>query len=430
MNKKIIVASLANIANKLDSNKLYSKANDITEIMLKIAQEDPGQDDPSKIDPELPPLNQEVLKARKEQEKNLELSRQELDTKIDNTNSLDELYKLRDQFIDNPIIDEISLQYHIDAIDEKIALLEMTDLKKFQQLISKPYFESNIKNFQAIGSKIELDPEFVNLHEKTKQKIRSYYSNLAKKIQTRSQERGNIPLLNTDAMTGKPDQISSFVIKNLQYEANKIVSPQTLEPLMTNYTQNMMNFMDSNEAEHQLKIQKVMDTYKVDSSQAFLLAMDLKDPKQIGMRSFFQSLQEQRAVEDLIEEFKGLKQIASTILENAKKYAQTGSEDSFAKARKLTLPTSNFAPVRTIHNLNNMVHNNYKSLSKSVSSANSLFTAASEAYQKVQSALNPSRDKDGVKPRSWFDLDNSPEEMRENRNLYSPLYPGSRPPEQ
>ena len=44
MNKKIIVASLANIANKLDSNKLYSKANEITEIMLKIAQEeDSGQ---------------------------------------------------------------------------------------------------------------------------------------------------------------------------------------------------------------------------------------------------------------------------------------------------------------------------------------------------------------------------------------------------
>jgi hexokinase len=231
-------------------------------------------------------------------------------------------------------------------------------------------------------------------------------------------------------MQGKPDQISSFVIKNMQYEANKIVSPQTLQPIMQNYLANILEENNASELEEERKLRFIKDTYKVDGIEAYELASVLRDPKQENMRATFQSYEQDLIIEELIEEFEALKKLSSTILENAKKYAQTGSEDSFERVYKSTLPFTDFAPVRTIYNLKEFVYNNYKSLSKSVSSANSLFTAASEAYQKVQSALNPSRDKDGVKPRSWFDMYNSPEEMRENRNLYSPLYPGSRPPEQ
>ena len=39
MNKKTIVASLAEIANELDKNNLYKEASDITKIMVKVAQQ-------------------------------------------------------------------------------------------------------------------------------------------------------------------------------------------------------------------------------------------------------------------------------------------------------------------------------------------------------------------------------------------------------
>jgi hypothetical protein len=425
MNKKIIVASLAKIANKLDSNKLYSKANEITEIMVKIAQEDPGQDDP-----ELTPPNPEIQQEIQKIEKNNLQKQTELDKKVEDTNSLDQLYILRDELINKPPFDKITMQYYINGINEKITLLEMTVLKKFQQLISKPYFESNIKNFQAIGSKIEQDPAFKNLHEKTKEKIRLYYSNLAKKIQTRSQERGNIPLLNTDTMQGKPDQISSFVIKNMQYEANKIVSPQTLQPIMQNYLANILEENNASELEEERKLRFIKDTYKVDGIEAYQLASVLRDPKQENMRATFQSYEQDLMIEELIDEFKALKELSSTILENAKKYAQTGSEDSFERVYKSTLPFTDFAPVRTIYNLKEFVYNNYKSLSKSVSDANKLFTAVNEAHQKVESALRGSPNKDRTRNPTWFKLPTSQEQMDENRKLYTPLYPGSRPPEQ
>ena len=40
MNKKTIVASLAEIANELDNNNLHKEASDITKVMVKVAQED------------------------------------------------------------------------------------------------------------------------------------------------------------------------------------------------------------------------------------------------------------------------------------------------------------------------------------------------------------------------------------------------------
>lgn len=39
MNKKTIVASLAEIANELDNNNLHKEASDITKVMVKVAQE-------------------------------------------------------------------------------------------------------------------------------------------------------------------------------------------------------------------------------------------------------------------------------------------------------------------------------------------------------------------------------------------------------
>ena len=424
MNKKIIISSLNKIANELDNIGSFVDANEVTKIMVKIAQEDPGQNDP-----ELTPPNPEIWQEIQKIDKNNLQKATELDKKLKDTNSLDELYNLKNELLDNPSFDKIKMQYYINDIDEKITLLEMTVLRKFQQLISKPYFESNIKNFQAIGSKIELDPAFISLHEKTKQKIRLYYTNLAKKIQTRSQERGNIPLLNTDTMQGKPDQISSFVIKNMQYEANKIVNPQTLQPIMQNYLTNILEENNATQLEEDRKYQFVKDTYKVEGFDAFQLASRLKDPKQENMRATFQAYEQDNLIEELIDEFKALKQLSSTILENAKKYAQTGSEDSFERVYKSTLPFTDFAPVRTIYNLKEFVYNNYKSLSKSVSDANKLFIAANEAYQKVENALKGSPNINRTRNPTWFKLPFSQEEMDENRNLYSPLYPGSRPPE-
>jgi hypothetical protein len=40
MNKRQIIASLNNIANSLDNSGLYSEANTITKVMIKLAQED------------------------------------------------------------------------------------------------------------------------------------------------------------------------------------------------------------------------------------------------------------------------------------------------------------------------------------------------------------------------------------------------------
>ena len=350
MDKKIIISSLNKIANELDNIGSFVDANEVTKIMVKIAQEDPGQDDP-----ELTPPNPEIQQEIQKIEKNNLQKQTELDKKVEDTNSLDQLYILRDELINKPPFDKITMQYYINGINEKITLLEMTVLKKFQQLISKPYFESNIKNFQAIGSKIEQDPAFKNLHEKTKEKIRLYYSNLAKKIQTRSQERGNIPLTNTDTMQGKPDQISSFVIKNMQYEANKIVSPQTLQPIMQNYLANILEENNASELEEERKLRFIKDTYKVDGIEAYQLASVLRDPKQENMRATFQSYEQDLIIEELIDEFKALKELSSTILENAKKYAQTGSEDSFERVYKSTLPFTDFAPVRTIYNLKELL---------------------------------------------------------------------------
>jgi hypothetical protein len=40
MNKKQIISSLNNIANTLDNSGLYSEANTITKVMIKLAQEE------------------------------------------------------------------------------------------------------------------------------------------------------------------------------------------------------------------------------------------------------------------------------------------------------------------------------------------------------------------------------------------------------
>jgi hypothetical protein len=427
MNKRTIIASINNIANELDNLGRYDKANKLTKIMVKIAQEDPGQEDPGQDEP-IKSSNPEVQKKLKELDTNTQQKIIENEKKIESSNSLEQLYNLREEFINNPPFDEITLQYYITDIDEKIALLERKDLLRFQQLISKPYFESNIKNFLAIGNQIENDESFRSLYEKTKQKIRSYYGNLKEKIQTRSTDRGNIPLLNSDTMKNKPDQLSSFVVKNLQYETNKIINPKSLGPLMQKYLEYSSEASNAAEVERETKLQFVKDTYKnVDSFDAFNLAMQLMDPKNINMRAHFQYYLQTNIVEELIDEYEELRNLCSTILENAKKYAQTGSEASFAKAYKSTVPFTEFPPLRTIYNLREYILENRNSLSKSLSDATKLYTAANDAYQKVQSVLKQSLQ--GKETNSWFKFPNYPEEIEESRNLYKPLYPGSTPPE-
>ena len=46
MNKKIIVASLSEIANELDNNGHYKEANTVTKVMSRIAQEMPESELP------------------------------------------------------------------------------------------------------------------------------------------------------------------------------------------------------------------------------------------------------------------------------------------------------------------------------------------------------------------------------------------------
>ncbi len=146
MNKKIIVASLAKIANKLDSNKLYSKANEITEIMLKIAQEeDPGQ-------------NTGLDDYRKNEFVKRDQQLTEFQSKIKTTTKLDELYTLRNQLLNNPSFGENDTSDLVDDINAKIIDLEYDVLHKFEQMISKPYFESNIAKFKAMGQAIESNP--------------------------------------------------------------------------------------------------------------------------------------------------------------------------------------------------------------------------------------------------------------------------------
>jgi hypothetical protein len=438
MNKKIIVASLANIANKLDSNKLYTKANEITKIMVKIAQEeDPGQD--TGLD------DHGLNDTRKRIDKFLELQ-----TKIKTITNLDELYTLKNQLLNNPSFRENETSDLVDDINAKIIDLEYDVLHKFEQMISKPYFESNIAKFKAMGQAIESNPEFKTLNKNTQQKIRSYYFNLDKKIQTRVQEREKIPLLNSDAMINKPDQISNFVIKNMQYEINKIINKKTFEPIMQEYLSNFLESETLSESEFQRQRNHLIKLYfptyvNQDGSindpgnipQLKNISRFISDPKNVGVKQSIKVLEQRAIVDDLMDEFSKFQQMANTILENAKEYARTKSEKNFKPLQEITVPRVDFAPSRTINNLNTFINNNAKSLSKSVSDANKLLAFANDALQKVESVLSgtvnpdPNAKIEDLFTSPLFALPQTDEEMQKFINRPdTPLYPGSRPPEQ
>lgn len=50
MNKRQIIASLKNIANELDATGLYTEANSITKVMIRIADEDESKKDESELE--------------------------------------------------------------------------------------------------------------------------------------------------------------------------------------------------------------------------------------------------------------------------------------------------------------------------------------------------------------------------------------------
>lgn len=436
MNKKQVVASLSEIANELDNLGNYNEANVVTKVMSRIAQEDPGQND-------------EMFNSSLDESVKRNLKIKEIESKINSTTKLDELYNLRNQLLNNPSFNESDTQTFVENINAKIIDLEFDVLNKYEQMISKPYFESNIEKFKAIGQAIESNPEFKTLNKNTQQKIRSYYFNLDKKIQTRVQERGNVPLLNSDAMKDRPDQISNFVIKNMQYEINKILNKKTFQPLMQDYLSNFLESETLSESEMQRQRNYLIKLYlpayvNKDGSikdpgnvpELNNLAYRLSDPKNVGVRQSVKALELRMIVEDLMDEFLKFAEMANTILENAKKYAQTGSEKNFKPLEGITVPRVDFAPSRTINNLNTFIHNNAKSLSKSVSDANKLVTFANDAYQKVERVLSatvnpdPNAKIEDLRISPLFDFPQTDEEMQKFiNNADKPLYPGSVPPE-
>jgi hypothetical protein len=436
MNKKIIIASLNKIANELDNIGSFVDANEVTKIMVKIAQEDPGQNDEIYDDT----LNESVKRNQKITE---------FQSKIKTTTKLDELYNLKNQLLNNPSFGESDTQTLIDDINAKITDLEFDVLHKFEQMISKPYFESNIEKFKAMGQAIESNPEFKTLNKNTQQKIRSYYFNLDKKIQTRVQERENTPLLNSEAMKDRPDQISNFVIKNMQYEINKILNKKTFQPIMQDYLSNFLESETLSESEFQRQRNYLIKLYypanvNKDGSindpgndvQLRNLAQRVSDPKNVGVRQSIKALEQRTIVEDLMDEFTKFGQMANTILENAKEYARTKSEKNFKPLEEITVPRVDFAPSRTINNLNTFIYNNAKSLSKSVSDANKLLAFANDANQKVERVLfgtvnpDPNAKIEDLTISPLFELPQTDEGMQKFINSPdTPLYPGSRPPE-
>ena len=436
MNKKIIIASLNKIANELDNIGSFVDANEVTKIMVKIAQEDPGQENEIFNDT----LNESVKRNQKITE---------FQSKINTTTKLDELYNLKNQLLNNPSFGESDTQTLIDDINAKITDLEFDVLHKFEQMISKPYFESNIEKFKAMGQAIESNPEFKTLNKNTQQKIRSYYFNLDKKIQTRVQERENTPLLNSEAMKDRPDQISNFVIKNMQYEINKILNKKTFQPIMQDYLSNFLESETLSESEFQRQRNYLIKLYypayvNKDGSiedpgndvPLRNLAQRVSDPKNVGVRQSIKALEQRTIVEDLMDEFSKFGQMANTIFENAKEYARTKSEKNFKPLEEITVPRVDFAPSRTINNLNTFIYNNAKSLSKSVSDANKLLAFANDANQKVERVLfgtvnpDPNAKIEDLRISPLFELPQTDVEMQkfiDSRD--SPLYPGSRPPE-
>ena len=436
MNKKIIIASLNKISNELDNIGNFVDANEVTKIMVKIAQEDPGQENEIFNDT----LNESVKRNQKITE---------FQSKINTTTKLDELYNLKNQLLNNPSFGESDTQTLIDDINAKITDLEFDVLHKFEQMISKPYFESNIEKFKAMGQAIESNPEFKTLNKNTQQKIRSYYFNLDKKIQTRVQERENTPLLNSEAMKDRPDQISNFVIKNMQYEINKILNKKTFQPIMQDYLSNFLESETLSESEFQRQRNYLIKLYypayvNKDGSiedpgndvPLRNLAQRVSDPKNVGVRQIIKALEQITIVEDLMDEFSKFGQMANTIFENAKEYARTKSEKNFKPLEEITVPRVDFAPSRTINNLNTFIYNNAKSLSKSVSDANKLLAFANDANQKVERVLfgtvnpDPNAKIEDLRISPLFELPQTDVEMQkfiDSRD--SPLYPGSRPPE-
>ena len=435
MNKKIIVASLNNIANELDSKGLYNAANSITKIMVKIAQEDPGQEDPGQEDPgQDEPLKPENPEIAKELERLQGERRDKITTlfkKTRSTNDLNDLYILKEELL-NSSGEPYKIQNLIKDVNDRIAYLEKETLEKYQYMISKPYFETNLVNFQKVGKDIENDPNFKSLHEKTKQKIREYYLNLSEKIKTRQQERPNQPLQNMDAMKGKPDAIVNFITKNLQYETNKILSPKTFNPILQEYMQNFIQFDDLSGAERQRTLQFVMDKYKVEKNEAVNLARQLENPQNAGVRNLVRKKEIEHIHTEMGQIFKDMKSLASEIFNNAKKFAASGNAAEITPLPEFPVRAFNFAPNRTLNNLLYSMFQNYYDLSKSLPAAQNLKNFVDALFQKVNTAIsivdfdNLNDQFDVPKP---LDLPDTPEEMEENQRLYKPLYPGSRPPE-
>ena len=404
MNKRQIIASLNNIANELDFSGLYKEASSLTNVMIKLSQ---------------------TVDIQKEIEK-LKINSTDSEgllTKVQNSTDIDELNNLKNQLLSNPTLEKSTMYNIISDIESKIFELEFDAVSKYDQMLSNPYLESNMAKFQAVGQQIENSPEFKKLNEKTKQKIRSYYNNLSSKLKTRVQERGNIPLQNMDTMKA-PDQITSFAVQNLQYETNKIINPKVLQPLMQKYLENFTAHQDLSDAERQSKIALLMNRYKVSEREAQGLVEDILDPKNEGIKEYVETAKISATISEIGEAYVNLQKISSAILENAKNYAKTNDKSSISPVPGVIFSTSEFAPLKTITNLNRFIQGKYSTLSKSVSEATKLYNAAKDAYEKVANVI----DVFSTQP-SWFSLPESQQEMLANRNLYKPIYPGTTPPE-
>jgi hypothetical protein len=203
--------------------------------------------------------------------------------------------------------------------------------------------------------------------------------------------------------------------------------------MMQDYLQNFSEFENLSEAERKRTLQFVMDKYKVDAYEARKISEDLKNPKNMGVLNLIKTEEIENIIFEMGEIYKNMTEIASGILTNAKKFAATGNASDIIPLDELPTRSSNFAPNRTLYNLLYSIHQNYYDLSKSVSAAENLKKNIDSLFQKVKTAIsvidfeNLNDQFDMLKP---FDLPRDLEDMEEQRKLYTPLYPGSRPPEQ
>ena len=421
MYKNQILSSLNKIANSLDKSGIFEEADKITNIMIKFAQ----QSD-QKSDQELEqPYNSPEVKKQVDSYRN---KLREFQNKIyDNENNISELYNLKKLLTEKSEFNNThtySLMHHIDTC---ISDLEAKYLTKFKYNFSKPYFDSNLNEFIKIGNEVENDPEFKSLHVETQRKLRTYYFDLKSKLEQRNELRENKPLQNISELQKNPKQLISFISQNLQYEANKLVNPQTLQVMMQDYLSDVANL----DVEVQLRDENINAKIKELAKQYNLPEDDLEIDElaeklipttktSIMYDSRIQKIDAmRRSIHDILD---SMKKLVDSILKNAKRDKNSPYE---YYAEDLNLLTSECSSVQILQNLYFLMEKNQTIISDSVEAAESLKKTVEDVYQKIGNQIF---NKANANER-YFGSPRNQEDLDQRRKFYTPIYPDVKPPE-